>query len=159
MVLRLVRFHFGLASLATTALLTIVPSRSSGAGGSPVPSATQQLLLVHAVSWSSAWGELNRYERDGAGEWKLVGAPVSVDLGRNGMAWGRGLHAMPSSGPRKTEGDGKSPAGVFALDRAFGIASQLPDQAQGFPYLSSESTTYCVEDVRSEHYNRIVDST
>lgn len=159
MVRRHVRFHLGLASLATTVLFTVIPSRSSGAADSPVPPETRQLLLVHAASWSSAWGELNRYERDGAGEWKLISSPVSVDLGRNGMAWGRGLHAMPSSGPRKTEGDGKSPAGVFALDRAFGVASQLPEQAQGFPYLSSEPTTYCVEDVRSQHCNQIVDAT
>ena len=81
-----------------------------------------------------------------------------VSLGRNGMAWGRGLHTEPGHGPFKKEGDGKSPAGVFALARAFGVAKMLPDDAGGFPYLHALPSTYCVEDVRSEWYNRIIDA-
>jgi L,D-peptidoglycan transpeptidase YkuD (ErfK/YbiS/YcfS/YnhG family) len=117
------------------------------------------MLLVHATAWTSSSGSLERYERDAAGEWKRVGAPVPVDLGRNGLGWGRGLHIIPPAGPRKAEGDGRSPAGVFALAQAFGVASQLPEDARGFPYLPTATTTYCVEDVRSEHYNQIVDAT
>jgi D-alanyl-D-alanine dipeptidase len=154
-----VRPHFRVASLALTSLLTVVSMRASDAAVSPIPTATQQLLLVHAASWTAAWGVLERYERDGANAWKLVSSPIPVNIGRSGMAWGRGLHAMPSAGPRKTEGDGKSPAGVFPLAQAFGIAAQLPVEALGFPYLHTEPTTYCVEDLRSEHYNQIVDAT
>jgi L,D-peptidoglycan transpeptidase YkuD (ErfK/YbiS/YcfS/YnhG family) len=83
---------------------------------------------------------------------------AAVSLGRNGMAWGRGLHTEPDHGPFKKEGDGKSPAGVFALVRAFGVAKVLPDDAGGFPYLHTLPSTYCVEDVRSDWYNRIIDA-
>jgi D-alanyl-D-alanine dipeptidase len=58
----------------------------------------------------------------------------------------------------KTEGDGKSPAGVFALGSAFGTADSLPGEARGFPYLQTQATTYCVEDVRSGFYNQIIDA-
>lgn len=70
----------------------------------------------------------------------------------------RGLTCAASSA-RKVEGDGKSPAGAFALERAFGLAEQLPGDAHDFPYVRTAATSYCVEDVRSEHYNEIVDST
>jgi len=154
-----VRHYFGIASLLSVCLLTSAPKSSSGAPQSPLPVGTGQLLLVHAATWTSPWGTLDRYERETTGAWKRVGASIAVDLGRSGMAWGRGLHHVPASGPRKTEGDGKSPAGVFTLDRAFGVASRLPDDARGFPYLHTEPTTYCVEDLRSDRYNQIIDAT
>jgi D-alanyl-D-alanine dipeptidase len=59
----------------------------------------------------------------------------------------------------KREGDGRSPAGVFELERAFGEAEALPPDSHGFPYLQAQRTSYCVEEVRSEHYNQLVDST
>jgi D-alanyl-D-alanine dipeptidase len=48
---------------------------------------------------------------------------------------------------------------VFELERAFGEAGALPPDSRGFPYLPALETSYCVEDVRSEHYNQLVDST
>ena len=49
-------------------------------------------------------------------------APVSV--GRNGAAWGLGLHAAQPQGPQKQEGDGRAPAGVFTLGAiSFSIAA------------------------------------
>lgn len=141
---------------ALAIVLTLAAFRSSGAEGSPIPSDAKQLLLVHAPTWAAASGTLERYERDVKGGWIAVGPAVPVDLGRAGLAWGRGLHVTPAEGPRKTEGDGKSPAGVFALERAFGVAPELPSDARGFPYLATDSSTYCVEDARSAHYNQIV---
>lgn len=129
------------------------------ASGSPVSATCHQLLLVHSSSWAAPWGELQRYEREGDTRWSLVGAPIAVNLGRNGLAWGRGLHELPAVGVRKTEGDGKSPAGAFALERAFGSSAALPEGAHAFPYVQTTATSYCVEDTRSEHYNELVDST
>jgi len=74
------------------------------------------------------------------------------------MGWGRGLHPSPTVGPQKREGDGRSPAGVFRLSQAFGVADNLPPESAGFPYAKSLSTSYCVEDARSTHYNQLVDS-
>jgi D-alanyl-D-alanine dipeptidase len=69
------------------------------------------------------------------------------------------LHAKPGRGPLKREGDGRSPAGIFDLEHAFGYAADPPEGARGFPYLPIERDTVCVEDVRSKDYNRILDLT
>jgi hypothetical protein len=96
-----VRARFGVASLVVACLLTIVTARSSASMDGPMPSATQQLLVVHAASWDSASGSLERYERETADESKRVGTAIAVNLGRNGLASGRGLHPIPANGPRK----------------------------------------------------------
>jgi L,D-peptidoglycan transpeptidase YkuD (ErfK/YbiS/YcfS/YnhG family) len=132
---------------------------------SPIDEKCRQLLVVRTASWSTSRGTLERYERPPSREdspesrpWKRVGEPFAVSLGRNGMAWGRGLQAGSEPGPSKREGDGRSPAGAFALGRAFGIAAALPAGSHRFPYLPTQASTYCVEDVGSVHYNEIVDA-
>jgi hypothetical protein len=104
---------------------------------SPVAATVRQLVLVRARSWASSSGLLRRYERAAGGTWRTVGGSVDVNLGRHGLAWGRGLHPASKSGPIKREGDGRSPAGVFALERAFGAAESLPDGSKDFPYLEA----------------------
>jgi L,D-peptidoglycan transpeptidase YkuD (ErfK/YbiS/YcfS/YnhG family) len=80
-------------------------------------------------------------------------------LGHGGMAWGLGLHGdgptAKLEGPRKREGDGRSPAGVFELGLAFGRSDAL---ATALPYASETSTLRCVDDPGSAHYNQIVDA-
>jgi len=125
---------------------------------SPIPRSTRQLLVVRADSWAASFGALTQFERKPDGQWVAAGEEIPADLGRNGLAWGRGLHPAPETGPFKTEGDRKSPAGVFPLGRAFGVAAELPRDSRGFPYLQSQPSTYCVEDVRSSFYNQIIDS-
>ena len=119
-------------------------------------SAAQQLLVVRSASWGAATARLTLFEKHDGGDWKSLGGPIAVNVGRRGMAWGRGLHAA-GEGPLKKEGDGKSPAGVFSLGTAFGSSPTLPDGASGFAYLQARDSTFCVEDVRSPHYNQIVD--
>lgn len=120
----------------------------------------RQLILVRAPHWWSITATLQRYVRESAtDQWSPVEDPIPVNLGRRGLAWGRGLHPSPKNGPSKTEGDGRSPAGVFELERAFGEAEALPAGSHGFPYLQTQPTSYCVEDIRSEHYNTLIDST
>jgi len=125
---------------------------------SPIARANRQLVLVRSPTWFAASGTLERYDRAADGRWVLAAPAIPVNLGRNGMGWGRGLHAQPKSGLFKREGDGRSPAGAFVLGRAFGAADALPAGAHGFPYLQSLSSTYCVEDVRSKFYNQIIDA-
>jgi D-alanyl-D-alanine dipeptidase len=125
---------------------------------SPVKSANRQLLLVRSASWAAASGTLERYTRDQCGHWSVVGAAIQVNIGRNGMAWGRGLHAQPKAGPFKREGDGRSPSGAFALSTAFGAAARVPEGAHDFPFLSTRASSYCVEDQRSKFYNQLIDS-
>jgi hypothetical protein len=85
-----------------------------------------------------------------------VGAPIEGSLGRTGLAWGRGLHPQGQDGPRKQEGDGKSPAGVFDLRLVTGYAPSAPAGTR-LPYRQATATLRCVDDVRSAHYNRLAD--
>jgi L,D-peptidoglycan transpeptidase YkuD (ErfK/YbiS/YcfS/YnhG family) len=125
---------------------------------SPVTINNRQLLVVRTAHWYASKATLDRYERDAKGHWAVVGEQFAAMIGRHGMAWGRGLQEAPEKGLLKREGDGKSPAGVFALTRAFGVEDALPSGSHAFPYLHATTTTYCVEDQRSGSYNQLIDS-
>lgn len=140
---------------------------------SPIQSATiksdafahsTQMIVVTTSGWSTVEGRLQRYERATTHEtWRPVGEPIPIVVGKNGLGWGIGVIATDdakvraASDPVKKEGDGKSPAGIFALGTAFGYASQ-PLQGLKLAYLSLTPSIECVDDVGSKHYNRIVDS-
>jgi L,D-peptidoglycan transpeptidase YkuD (ErfK/YbiS/YcfS/YnhG family) len=120
---------------------------------------SRQLVLITTSGWNAVDGEMSLYERDSINDdWNAAGENIPIVVGRNGMAWGRGLHGgVIGEGPVKREGDGRSPAGVFNLSSAFGYAP--PDQAGELklPYVQSVATLECVDDPRSAHYNRMID--
>jgi D-alanyl-D-alanine dipeptidase len=120
---------------------------------------SRQLILVTAGGWDAVDGEMRRYERDSINDqWKTSGEKIPVVVGRNGMAWGQGLHGgAVGEGPVKQEGDGRSPAGVFSLGSAFGYAPPERAGEVKLPYVQAVATLECVDDPQSTHYNRIVD--
>ena len=114
----------------------------------------RQLVVVTSDGWDSTQGRLQAFElRDG--RWQAARAPFAVALGRSGSAWGLGLHPQQTDGPRKQEGDGRSPAGIFALGTAFGYAAHADTRMPWQPMLD---TSYCMDVVSSPYYNRIVDA-
>jgi len=147
-----------LTLLVLTVLAAPRALRAAPAEAPPVAASVRQLVVVKAANWNSSSAVLERYERHDAAAWHVVGGPVRVSLGRHGLAWGRGLHPSSEGGPVKHEGDGRSPAGVYRLEAAFGAAPSLPDGGHGFPYLQTTESSYCVEDVHSAHYNELVDT-
>lgn len=116
--------------------------------------ATRQLVVVLTPNWDAPQGRLARFERAAGGGWRPVGASFAVSVGREGSAWGRGVHASPTGGPRKREGDGRAPAGVFAIGSAFGYAATA---ATRLPYAPMQREHWCIDVPGSPHYNRIVD--
>ena len=128
---------------------------------SPIDSATQ-LVVVTTSDWNSPQGTLRRYDRGNIRvPWREVGGPVSVMVGKNGLAWGAGAirvdtQAAQPEDPVKKEGDGKAPAGVFRLTKAFGYTTQ-PVPGWKMPYLYLNSSVECVDDGSSKFYNQIVD--
>ncbi len=115
---------------------------------------TKQLIIVSTQNWETSQGVLQRYERE-AKQWHKVGKAIAIKLGRNGLGWGIGLHQTPSHAKIvKKEGDGKAPAGLFALKNAFGYH---PFSVE-YPYKVYQSTDHCVDDIHSKRYNKIVDS-
>ncbi|EEF57456.1 L,D-transpeptidase family protein [Pedosphaera parvula] len=119
----------------------------------------KQLVLVITKNWQAVPGAVWRFERaDEHSPWKKVGGKIPVVVGRNGLAWGKGLNPpVDLPGPHKKEGDGKSPAGMFRLSSAFGLAE--PNEAKNvkLPYQPLSDLIECVDDVQSIHYNSIVD--
>jgi L,D-peptidoglycan transpeptidase YkuD (ErfK/YbiS/YcfS/YnhG family) len=113
----------------------------------------QQLVLVTTADWSATEGLLRRYERAG-GSWRAVGGLMSVTVGRNGSAWGTGLGEIAGE-PRKREGDGKAPAGAFAIGSAFGYAKGV---ATSLPYRAMRESDWCIDVPASPLYNTIVDA-
>lgn len=117
---------------------------------------SRQVLLVVTDNWESHTGTLRRFERAKNKEWSAAGEPISVVVGRNGLAWGRGVHGSPGEGPVKREGDGKAPAGVFAIGPAFGHAA-APLRGLRLRYVDlAKGRMECVDDVKSTRYDRLV---
>lgn len=115
-----------------------------------------QAIVVTTRDWSAEQGTAQRYARDAGHHWQKVGDPFPVVVGKTGLGWGRGLADTAGlAGPRKREGDGKAPAGVFSLTSAFGYE---PAANTRLPYLPLSDTIECVDDGKSAHYNELVDS-
>lgn len=143
------------------ALCVCVASVRSNAKELPAFSRSTQMVVVTTSDWNAPSGTLQRYERESPGNpWKAVGQPIPVMVGKTGLAWGAGL-LTPShhdaSDPVKKEGDGKAPAGVFRLSKAFGYA---PQEQPGWkmPYLALTPSIQCVDDTNSKFYNTLVDT-
>jgi L,D-peptidoglycan transpeptidase YkuD (ErfK/YbiS/YcfS/YnhG family) len=113
-----------------------------------------QAVVVITKSWSSPTGTLQKFERTQDG-WRIVGDDVAVTVGRNGLAWGRGLHQAVEDGIEKVEGDGKAPAGVFSLGVAFGY-DPLPPEGVILSYRQATDRDIFVDDPESLDYNRWV---
>ena len=119
----------------------------------------KQLVVVVSEDWSTVPATLARYERKNANSvWRKVGESAAVVVGRNGMGWATDAAApTKSAGPLKKEGDGKSPAGVFRLGFAFGLASAKQTKPLKVPYVALSDHVECVDDIESSHYNLVVD--
>jgi D-alanyl-D-alanine dipeptidase len=120
---------------------------------------SRQLIMVTTRDWDAVGGTLRRFERRGSGgAWAQVGADVSVVVGRAGLGWGVGLVADGgAAGPRKREGDGKAPAGVFRLGPAFGFATRAEARWLRVDYRRLTPSTECVDDTASRRYNLVVE--
>jgi L,D-peptidoglycan transpeptidase YkuD (ErfK/YbiS/YcfS/YnhG family) len=137
----------------------------AGALKSDAPARSTQMIVVTTSDWNAVEGQLQRYERATEHErWRPAGEPISIVVGKNGLGWGIGVIATDDTqvrtpaDPVKKEGDGKSPAGIFALGTAFGYASE-PLRGLKMPYLNLTPSIECVDDPGSNHYNRVVDRT
>lgn len=117
---------------------------------------SSQLLVVHGQS-NGPNAEVILFSK-ASGKWEQKNKLEAV-IGKNGIAFGEGVSPKNifSMKPKKQEGDGKSPAGVFALGRIFGKAPQLPFSSN-IAYVQSRPVMEGVDDVKSQHYNQIVDT-
>lgn len=76
------------------------------------------------------------------------------------MAWARGFQAVhPGAGAVKSEGDGRSPVGLFPITALFGYGAADPRMvpSPALPYIQATPDLKCVDDAASRHYNCLVD--
>jgi L,D-peptidoglycan transpeptidase YkuD (ErfK/YbiS/YcfS/YnhG family) len=127
---------------------------------SALPGNCRQVVLVLSPEAKSVPAQMWMLERTSVDDdWSVAAGPISVNLGRNGLAWGEGEHTTPAPEgfPIKQEGDGCSPAGVFRIPFAFGYAPA--DEARlRLPYVPVTGTLAGVDDVKSKYYNQVVDA-
>jgi D-alanyl-D-alanine dipeptidase len=118
---------------------------------------SEQCLVVITDSWRSASGRMFVFERIGRSPWQQRGRAIPVVVGKAGLGWGRGLtHPPRSLAPTKTEGDHRSPAGIFQLGSVFGYAGKNPGTKM--PYIALTNQIVGVNDSSSRYYNQMVDT-
>ena len=134
--------------------LLLLPARAAAA---PVLGAqTRQLVVVTSAAWPATTGTLRRFERRRDGAWHAVGAEHAVALGEAGLGWGAGddpARGRAPDEPRKREGDRRAPAGVFALEGAFGDGAPPPGTRLAYRAIAD---LICVDDPAAPDYNRVL---
>ncbi|MGE8187507.1 M15 family metallopeptidase [Pseudomonas sp. NPDC086278] len=146
-------WHFTLGSNGAQRDVMDFPITPLSSSAADVIGTSGQLIVVTSKHWDDLQASAQRYQRDGSG-FEKVGDAFAVVVGKNGMAWGKGLNSAVADGPQKREGDGKAPAGIFKLGTAFGYDASATTK---LPYLALTPDTECVDDSQSSHYNALVD--
>jgi L,D-peptidoglycan transpeptidase YkuD (ErfK/YbiS/YcfS/YnhG family) len=129
---------------------------ASSDGGTDLTTPSQRIVVL-ADNETTYKAAMYAFERTAGGWSKLFSHPVT--LGKNGLAWGRGLHAaadLPKGAKMKQEGDGKSPMGLFALTQGWGYLAPA-SVATKLPYTTATDKLICVDDVGSSYYNQVID--
>jgi len=147
---------FGLL-LAVALLSSVISAQVKKPSPAPVKipySRSLQVIVVTTPDWPSVQGTAQVFERKQIGaHWRQVGDSFPIVVGRSGLAPDGELTDVKTV-PAKREGDGKSPAGFFPLTFAFGSAAD-PAKTE-LPYSKLDEFTECVDDVKSTHYNTVV---
>ncbi|HEX4630455.1 MAG TPA: hypothetical protein VH188_05775, partial [Chthoniobacterales bacterium] len=125
------------------ALLALVVSSGYAAG---VPDDCTQLIVGVAPDWNSMRGEMQLFERSRGSDWSPVSQRWPVLFGKHGLAWGTGIAGQNENGLRKSERDGRAPAGVFAIGKIYTYDAQLPAGAD-FPFHQVTKSDAWVDDV------------
>jgi L,D-peptidoglycan transpeptidase YkuD (ErfK/YbiS/YcfS/YnhG family) len=120
-----------------------------------VPDDCTQLIVGIAPDWNSMRGQMQLFERSPGANWTPVAPPHPVLFGKHGLAWGSGVVGQNENGLRKTERDGRAPAGIFQIGKIYTYDAQLPPGAD-FPFHQVTKADAWVDDVKSPDYNRFV---
>lgn len=132
-------------------LLLILATLCATATAFQLPAASSQCLVGVADDWDSSSATLRFYQKAG-GRWTADGPPWQARLGRDGLVWGLGIHALPNGAATKKEGDWRSPAGVFAIGGVWGYEPAVRKHP-AMAYRQITPRDLWVEDPASPHYN------
>jgi L,D-peptidoglycan transpeptidase YkuD (ErfK/YbiS/YcfS/YnhG family) len=107
-----------------------------------IPADTGQLIVTLPSGSDVTRAEVYLFARTTAG-WSLQSGPLPAMVGRNGFA-------LPGE---KREGDGRTPAGLFPLEFAFGYAPIITTK---MPYRQATDDDLWVDDLHAPDYNQWV---
>ncbi len=134
-----------------------------------LPGATKQVILCTTDDWQDSTATVRCLERKNGG-WQVVvpkqqsgltqpgeqdqpgRLSFPANVGRSGLGWGLGMH-VDGAGPKKREGDGRAPAGIFSLGTAFGYAA-TPPAGMTVPYRQATDRDYFVDAPAAPAYNQ-----
>ncbi len=122
----------------------------------PLSPQTEQIVISIAPDWNSSSGRLQLFEKRDR-EWVPTSPPWDVLYGRNGLAWGIGVHTTPTKAPHplKCESDKRSPVGIFKIGKIFTYDTTLPKGAD-FPFHTMSHADAWIDDPSLPNYNRHV---
>lgn len=122
-----------------------------------VPRECTQAIIGIAEGWNDSHVTLSVVEKNAAGRWVRVLGPFRGRLGRAGLVWGLGLHSNPWFATTKSEGDGRSPAGVFELGGLWVTNKKTVQRDARIPYVQVGPADLWVSDpAYPKLYNRHV---
>lgn len=104
-----------------------------------IPEDTTQLILVVV---DGNYDKMYLMEKQESGIWQVVYGPFDVQLGKNGLG-------------KESEGDGKSPEGLYELGYAFG--RDAAPTGTIWPWRTTEDGDIWIEDSNSKYYNMYVE--
>jgi len=137
----------------------VLSDNAKGASMAATLQKSRQIIIVKAKSRASTAAEMSLYERTGE-QWCAVKQGIPVVLGKNGLGWGRSFgidyKKLDKNVPAKMEGDGRSPSGIFGIQRAFGFSDKNPSIR--LPYVKLTASVECVDDAGSKYYNQVIDN-
>lgn len=137
-----------LCSVVAVAAALLTAASPTTAAGRPLPSyvdtrpRVQQMVTVTSRGWSTTRATLRAWQRAPGGRWQQVRGPIPARIGYNGWVRGR----------LRRQSTGTTPAGNYALPRAFGSrtdpGARLPyrrfDRDDFWPYEPRDPATYNV---------------
>ncbi len=116
---------------------------------------SEQLIIVLAKDGDTTQGQMQRFARTTVkSAWNTVGKPIPIVIGKQGMAWDFHFKNNSDYLPIKTEGDNRTPIGVYALGPLFDFDEKIKYKKNYFPLTNA---SICVDDVKSNYYNQLID--
>ncbi|MFH1067322.1 MAG: L,D-transpeptidase family protein [bacterium] len=119
-----------------------------------LPETCRQLIVGITEDWNSSDVTLQKWVKRNDG-WQPYGQSWRGKVGRDGLAWGVGLHSETIAKigePIKTEGDWRAPAGVFELGDVYGYAPSF-NSSTLLRYHTVTENDLWIEDPASIYYN------
>lgn len=113
-----------------------------------------QAVLVLSEKKTDVKAKVWLFDREKS--WTCTKGPLKAVLGKNGLAWGNGLHGeAPTGSICRREGSLTAPIGIYPITTLFGLENQ--ERVYNSPYIHFTASMKLIDDPLSKYYNLIID--